>query len=264
MYLRHFGLTHAPLGKDIPTLWDDGNLTPLTERFAWLLDAPGIGLLTGESGVGKTIALRQITTALNPHRYRIVYSADTDFARVDVYRNFALALGLPPVHRRAQLWRELKTHIRDLVDTKQLLPVWILDEAQNLPPEFFRDFASFLNVAFDSRDLLTVWLVGHPSLARLLDHTPYAALHSRLRARVQLDPILDRARFAQLIAHGFQCAGCQHTLLADSGLELLRQASRGNPREASRILDTALRLAAARKLNHLPDEVLQQAIEELR
>jgi type II secretory pathway predicted ATPase ExeA len=46
--------------------------------------------------------------------------------------------------------------------------VWIIDEAQNLPSEFFRDFPAFLNFAFDSRDLISVWLVGHPALAHTL------------------------------------------------------------------------------------------------
>jgi type II secretory pathway predicted ATPase ExeA len=223
-----------------------------------------LGLLTGEPGVGKTAALRQLTAALNPHRFRVIYIAETDFGRVDVYRAFAQALGLPPSYRRAQLWRDLKTHIHDLVNAKQLLPLWILDEAQNLPPEFFRDFPSFLNFAFDSRDLLSVWLVGHPALAQLLERAPYAALHGRLRARVHLAPILERERFAKLVEYGLHSAGCKHTLLADSGLEILRQASRGNPRQASRILNTALHLAVPRGLNHLPDELLQQAIEELR
>jgi type II secretory pathway predicted ATPase ExeA len=264
MYLQHFGLTHPPLGKEVTALWDDGGLAQLGERFAWLLDSPGLGLLTGEPGVGKTAALRQLTAALNPHRFQVIYVAETDFGRVDVYRAFAHAMGLPPSYRRAQLWRDLKTHIHDLVSAKQLLPLWILDEAQNLPPEFFRDFPSFLNFAFDSRDLLTVWLVGHPALAQLLERAPYVALNGRLRARVHLAPILERERFAKLVAHGLQSAGCKHTLLADSGLEILRQASRGNPRQASRILNTALHLAVPRGLNHLPDELLQQAIEELR
>ncbi len=264
MYLHHFGLTHPPLGKEATTLWDDGGLAQLGERFAWLLDSPGLGLLTGEPGVGKTAALRQLTAALNPHRFQVIYVAETDFGRVDVYRAFAQAMGLAPSYRRAQLWRDLKIHIHDLASTKQLLPLWILDEAQNLPPEFFRDFPSFLNFAFDSRDLLTVWLVGHPALAQLLERAPYVALNGRLSARVHLAPILERERFAKLVAHGLQSAGCKHTLLTDSGLEILRQASRGNPRQASRILNTALHLAVPRGLNHLPDELLQQAIEELR
>src|SRR3546814_4625118 len=60
MYLQHFGLRHPPLGKDGVELWDDGGLGHLGERFNWLLQSPGIGLLTGEPGVGKTAALRHL------------------------------------------------------------------------------------------------------------------------------------------------------------------------------------------------------------
>jgi len=272
MYLQHFGLTHAPLAKAISELWDDGTLARIQERFRWLLEAPGIGLLTGESGVGKTAILRQLTQALNPHRYRVIYLAETDFGRTDLYRGLALALGLEPAYRRAQLWRELKLRIQELANTQQQLPVWILDEAQNLPPEFFRDFPAFLNFAFDAHDLMTVWLgeaprrrlVGHPSLAHTLDRAPYAALAGRLQVRMHLKPILERERFAQLIHHALKTAGCPHTLLTDSGLEHLRQASQGLPRQAGRILRTAMRLAVPKGLNHLPDDLLQQAIEELR
>ena len=69
MYLQHFGLRHAPLGKEITDPWDDGVLAHLEQRFDWLLNSPGLGLLTGEPGVGKTVALRSMTGPLNPHRY---------------------------------------------------------------------------------------------------------------------------------------------------------------------------------------------------
>jgi len=264
MYQQHFGLKHAPLGKQTPELWDDGTLSTLQDRFQWLLESPGVGLLTGAAGVGKTAALRQLTHELNPHRYQVIYLAETDFGRLDLYRGLALALGVEPAYRRAQLWRDIKARIQELADGKQILPLWIIDEAQNLPTEFFRDFPAFLNFAFDSRDLMTVWLVGHPLLARTLDRAPYAALASRLQARVQLNPIIERERFKALIDHALQSAGCSHTLLADSGMELLRQASLGLPRHAGRILKTAMQMAVPKGLNHLPDELLQQAIEELR
>jgi len=264
MYLQHFGLAHAPLGKDLAEPWDDGALGTLAQRFEWLLGAPGIGLLTGEPGVGKTAALRRLTRSLNPHRYLVLYQAETDFGRVDLYRGLARALGVEPSYRRAQLWRDIKLRVHELADSKQVTPVWIVDEAHNLPAEFFRDFPAFLNFAFDSRDLLSVWLVGHPALAHMLQRAPYAALAGRIQARVVFKPVVERERFAQLVTHGLTCAGCQHTLLADSGMEILRQASRGLPRQASRILCTAMRLAVPKGLNHLPDELLQQAISELQ
>jgi type II secretory pathway predicted ATPase ExeA len=264
MYRQHFGLTHGPLGKHTQTLWDDGQLAPIRERFGWLLESPGLGLLTGEAGVGKTAVLRSLTEALNPHRYQVIYQSETDFGRLDLYRSLALALGLEPAHRRAQLWRDIKARVQDLSDGKQVLPIWIIDEAQNLPKEFFRDLPAFLNFAFDARDLMTVWLVGLPELAFTLDRAPYAALSSRIQVRLRLDPVLERERFAALVQHALQEAGCGQTLLADSGLELLRQASQGRPRTAGVMLRHALRLAVARGLNHLPDELINQAIEEQR
>jgi type II secretory pathway predicted ATPase ExeA len=264
MYLHHFGLRHAPLGKELTEPWDDGVLAHLKQRFDWLLQTPGIGLLTGEPGVGKTAALRALTGSLNPHRYEVLYQAETDFGRIDIYRGLARALGLEPSYRRAQLWRDIKLRVHELVDTKQVTPVWIIDEAQNLPNEFFRDFPAFLNFAFDSRDLITVWLVGHPALAQTLERAPYAALHSRIQVRVALKPVVERERFTQLIQHALKTAGCQHTMMADSAMETLRQASKGLPRQAGRLLCTAMRLAMLKGLNHLPDEIVAQAIAELQ
>jgi type II secretory pathway predicted ATPase ExeA len=263
MYLQHFGLRHRPLGKESTALWDDGVMAGLGERFTWLLNSPGVGLITGEPGVGKTAALRQLTHDLNPHRYLPIYEAETDFGRLDIYRALARALGVDPGYRRAQVWRDLKTRIIELVDGRQITPVWIIDEAQNLPPEFFRDLPAFLNFAFDARDVMTIWLVGHPALAQTLERAPYAALHSRIQVRIQLRPIIERERFSALINHALKSAGCAHTLIADSGLEILRQASRGLPRQAGRILNNALRLAVPRGLNHLPDDLLQLAIAEI-
>jgi len=111
--------------------------------------------------------------------------------------------------------------------------MWIIDEAQNLPSEFFRDFPAFLNFAFDSRDPMTAWLVGHPSLAHTLNRAPYAALTGRIQVRCQMLPIIERERFAALITHGLTAVGCQHTLLADSGMELVRMVSQGLPRQGA-------------------------------
>ena len=76
--------------------------------------------------------------------------------------------------------------------------------------------------------------------------------------------MVEREPFQRLIAHALTSAGCQHTLLADSGMALRRQASKGLPRQAGRSLCTAMRLARHKGLNPLPDEIGQQAIAELQ
>jgi MSHA biogenesis protein MshM len=264
MYRQHFGLKHAPLGKDCKVLWPHPSLANLKTRFEWLLHSPGLGLLTAEPGLGKTAALRQITDALNPHQYLVRYVAETDFGRLEFYRQLAQTLGLEPSYRRAQLWRDIKNYLADLASQKNILPVLIIDEAQNLPSEFFRDFPSFLNFVFDSKDYITVWLVGHPELTRVIDRPYNAALSSRIQARCTLAAIEDREEFKSFLLHGFQQAGCTMTILSDTAIEMLRMSSKGNPRQAHQIIVNALRLAADKKQNHLPDDIIEEAIEILR
>lgn len=263
MYQQHFGLKNIPLGKNNSSLWMHGDLISLQESFITSLNYPGIGLLTGEPGVGKTAALLNITKNLNPHQYLVIYIAETHFTNFDIYRQLALQLGLVPAHRFSQLWRDVKNHIRERVEHKHSLPVFIIDEAQNLPHDFYRSFPSFLNFDFDAKDMMTVWFVGHPELSKIVDRVAYAALSSRIYFRCQIQPITDRAAFAQLIDHAFKGAGCQTTLLSESGMEIIRIASHGRPRNVHRILTSTMQLAMQKKLNHLPDELIQEAISLL-
>lgn len=264
MYRQHFGITACPLDKGSTSLFDDGQVSQLNERFQWLVDSPGVGLLTGESGVGKTAALRHFTQKLNPHRYRVIYSPDTDCSRRDIYRNLAIELGLEPAYRRTQLWCDLKERILDLADNKQIQLIWVIDEAQNLTTQFFRDFPAFLNFAFDAREVMSVWFVGLPSTAYTIDRATNVALASRIHVRLQLHPIQQQEAFEALVKQAFAEVGCEQTLLSDSGLELLRQASQGKPRQAGQILKAALRLAVPKGLNHLPDDLIAEAVEVLR
>ena len=73
MYQQYFGLKNLPFGKNNSALWIHDDLKILQERFTSSLNYPGIGLLTGEPGVGKTAALHNITKSLNPHQYHVIY-----------------------------------------------------------------------------------------------------------------------------------------------------------------------------------------------
>lgn len=264
MYLQHFGLKHAPLGKQCKVLWDAGQLKELTKKFQWLLDTPGIGLLTAEAGLGKTAMLRSITQSLNPHQYSVVYVAETDFSRLEFYRQLALAFGLQPRFRRTHQWKELKERVIDLMDNKRILPIVIIDEAQNLSHDFWCDLPSFLNFAFDSRDMMTVWFLGHPELDITLGRACYEALYSRIQVRHKLHPIEDKGQFKALVLHGLTEAGCTQTLLSDPGLELIRCACGGKPRLAHQVLVAALRIAAEKNMNHVPDDIIEEAINMLQ
>jgi type II secretory pathway predicted ATPase ExeA len=264
MYRQFFGLKNDPLGKDCSELWDNGQIAGFEKQFKWLLHSPGVGLLISEPGLGKTAMLRHVISTLNPHKYLIYYIAETAFGRLDFYRHLAIQMGLAPSYYRSQLWRDIKGYITQLYTSKNVLPVILIDEAHYLSNEFLRDLPSFINFVIDSKDYVTIWLIGHPELARIVDRPINTALSSRISARYELKPIIDRESFKKMITHAFTQAGCVTTLLTESGIELIRMASKGNPRQANRVIITSLNLATDKNISHLPDDIIKEAIDILK
>jgi len=171
MYRQRFGLTGHPLPKDAhgKTFFDKGpGYKKLDRAFRQLVEDPGLGVLTADAGVGKTAAIRNLCAQLPRPDYLVLYLCDTAVAPLDLYRTLATEIGVRPSHRRAQLCTDIKKALVHLVDERGTSPLIILDEAQHLSDPFLIDLSGFLNFAFDSRDLLTLWLVGLPPLARLL------------------------------------------------------------------------------------------------
>lgn len=260
-----FGLTGYPLPKNAQgkTFFDKSPAYGRFQRcFQQLIDDPGLGVLSADAGVGKTSAIRNSCSYLPKPDYLVVYFCDTSVSPFELYRTLASELGVRPSHRRGQLWADLKKTLIHLVDERNTAPVLVIDEAHHLPDAFFFDLPGFLNFAFDSRNLLTLWLVGLPPLVRRLNMHQHAALATRIAATVRLDP-LDRDAFAAAVDHAFKAVGATQKLLSDQALEMLFRASHGVLRVASKVLRTALRVASTRGQTFIDEHVLQAAIDEV-
>lgn len=266
-YLDRFGLSHSPLPRDAcgPTFYEQGDdYARIARVFRWLTDEPGLGLLVGDAGVGKTATLRHLCAQLPRPRHRVLYLCDSTLTPTGIYRALAGELGLRPHHRRGTLWQDLKRALLHLVDEEGIAPVLVLDEAQHLSDAFLQEIAAFLNYAFDSRDLLTLWLVGLPVLHRRLQMQHHAALAMRIIAPCHIQPRLDRAAFVNMIEHALRTAGATRNLLSEPATELLFRACRGLPRLASNLLRAALHVADQRDQAFLDETVMISAIADLR
>jgi MSHA biogenesis protein MshM len=262
---HRFNITHYPLPKDAQgkTFYDKApSYDRLARAFRQLLDEPGLGILTADAGVGKTASIRNICMPLPRPDYLVLYFCDTTVSPLDLYRALASELGVRLSHRRGQLWADIKKALVHMVDERNTSPVVVIDEAQHLSDSFLLDLSGFLNFAFDTRDLLTLWLVGLPPLARRLHMTQHAALATRIAAEVRLDP-LDRDAFTAAVEHALKAAGATQKILSDPAAEMLFRTSRGVLRVAARLLRTALRVAHARGQSFIDEPTLQGALDEL-
>ena len=127
-----FGMKALPLprGAAGESFFDgDPHYERLARAFAWLAAEPGIGVVTGEPGVGKTAAMRHLCRSLPASEHRVVYLCDCAVKPLDLYRMLAAELGLRP-SPRAQIVSDIKAALVSLVDEHGVVPIVILDEAQ--------------------------------------------------------------------------------------------------------------------------------------
>ncbi|MBK8265680.1 MAG: ATP-binding protein [Nannocystis sp.] len=162
---ERFGMHTAPLprGAAGESFFErDPHYQRLARAFCWLATEPGLGVLTGEPGVGKSAAIRHLCRALHPDEHRVLYLSDCAVKPLDLYRMLAAELGLRP-SARAQIVADIKRALVTLVDERGIVPVVVLDEAQGLRDELLHELHGLCSLDFDGRDYLTLWLVGHPS-----------------------------------------------------------------------------------------------------
>ena len=216
-YLQRFNLAHHVFPQDASgrNFFETPGYPRLKQRFKLLCQEPGLGILSADVGVGKTSAMRNLCNALPRPDYQVVYLCDTAVSPLDLYRQLALELGVKPSHQRAQLWLDLKRTLAHMVDDQGIQPLLIIDEAQHLSDRFLTDLSGFLNVAMDSRNLLTLWLVGQPRLLSVLKMKCHAALASRIVTRVCLEPLLEREVFQAFLEHGLKAAGAESNIVSD-------------------------------------------------
>jgi MSHA biogenesis protein MshM len=125
----HFGMRGAPLprGAAGESCFDgDPHYQRLARAFAWLAAEPGVGVVVGEPGVGKSSAMRHLCRALPANEHRVIYLSDCAVKPLDLDRMLAAELGLRP-GPRAQIVTDIKQALVSLVDERGIVPVIVLE-----------------------------------------------------------------------------------------------------------------------------------------
>jgi type II secretory pathway predicted ATPase ExeA len=264
-YRQRFDLAHDPMPRDASgktCFVDSDDFGGIARVFSWLNAEPGLGLLTGEAGSGKTTLMRHLCDLLPAPENRVLYVCNTAVSPTAVYRELAHTLGLKPAFRRDALWRQIKAEVQRLFEVESIVPLLVIDEAQHLCDDFLHDLAGFLNFAFDRRDLMTVWLVGLPSLRTRLDRADHRALQSRIISPNRLEA-RSRQDLRAMICHGLEVAGGSTKIVSDGALEVLYRVSRGMPRVAAHLLRASLMLAHDKDQNFVDEDTVLGACDDL-
>ncbi len=248
------GLKWNPFSPDVPT--EALLVTPKLEHFGWRVEhlarEGGFALITGEPGLGKSVALRLLAERLAAHRDLALGILTRPQSGIpDFYRELGDLFGvqLSP-HNRWAGARVLRERWQDHIATSLLRPVLFVDEAQEMKPPVLNELRLLCAAALDARALLTVVLSGDPRLPEKFRAPELLPLGSRIRVRLTLHPATPQ-ELGECLRHALAQAG-NSKLMTDELVITLAEHAAGNHRilmtMAGELLDAAIQ-AGARQLD---------------
>jgi general secretion pathway protein A len=239
--LRAWGLMRVPFApdeKDTFPARSHQEILPLLDATAALR---GVMALTGPPGTGKSTLLKSWLRGLDPKRHLPILITQSSLSATGVLEILLSKLGERPHFKRSANFLALEKHLADIDPLTLLL---ILDDAQNYPAPALEEIRMLLGLGGRQRSAFALILLGDDYLLGSLRLSVQRALFSRVSAAHQLQP-LPREEIAPYLNWHISRAGLDREIFAPAAIDLLAEASEGNPRTLN-LLAQAAWIAAAR------------------
>src|SRR6478736_4216360 len=101
----HYGFTRMPFGRNLAPgmLHRHRGHSEAIARISWCVDQHALGVITGEVGAGKTVAVRAATAALDTSRHVIIYLPNPSVGVRGMLHHIVATLGQLPSFYTATL-----------------------------------------------------------------------------------------------------------------------------------------------------------------
>jgi len=262
-YRDFYGLTGRPFGKippqNRPYLY--AQLDELIDHFEVILEDGGIGVLTGEVGIGKTTAIRTFLSKLDQGAYHLFYIGNTRHPRA-ILRALIESFGASSPHLKADMLFAAGKLISRAFIERRIRTVCVIDEVHLIEDTFIEDLRLLTNFEMDSLDPLALILVGHPSLRARLRQPIHAALADRLTLQYRLEGLSAEETLHYIDEH-MQQAGAQKGIFQPKAAYAIFDYAQGIPRRINRIALMCLLKGVAPKINPITAEHVAHVIASL-
>jgi len=244
MYERYYGLQERPfdLSPNPRFLFlSNRHREALAHLRYGLTGRPGLTVLIGEAGTGKTTLIRTALHSANGSRSGIVHLSNPTLTRTEFYEYLAAGFGFSgdAALSKTRFLRELECAIASRAKDNGVL-VLIVDEAQSLPHELLEEIRLLSNIDTPAGQSLAVVLVGQPELAVRLNDPTLRQLKQRIALRCELTPFDVRETAAYIAARVRVAGGNAEFLFTRDAVIAIHAHAKGIPRTISVICDNAL------------------------
>jgi type II secretory pathway predicted ATPase ExeA len=263
-WATHFGFTKLPFSKTISAkdLLDRASHQEAVARIRFCIGESLLGVITGEVGVGKTVAVRAAMNQLDHAAHHVVYVANPTVGTRGLYVTIVRALGAVPRGFTAELVAQTQSLLAAEEHERRRRVVLVIDESHLLLPDQLEAIRLLTNADMDAATSCSLLLVGQPTLARQLRMGIFAALDQRIATRYQIAP-MDLSESAEYLRHHLALVGRTDPLFADDAIARLHKASLGLPRMLNNAATAALIAATTAGKALVDDDCAKKAVAEL-
>lgn len=256
--LALYGLKYNPFLPDVPI----GALYsyPKLENFCWRIEHSfiregGFALVSGDPGMGKSVALRLLAERLKSVRDVQVGVVSHPTARLsDFYRELGDVFGVSlSAHNRWHSFKNLRERWLHHVESTLLRPVLFIDEAQEMPMTVLNELRLLTSTQFDSRLLLSVILAGDQRLNDKLRRDELLPLGSRIRVRFNAE-YASTEQLMQCLQHLLTDAGNPQLMTKDL-MQTLCDHSMGNYRVLCTMANELLAVAEQQEKGQIDEKL---------
>ena len=242
--LAWFGLKNFPFDKNLKTqeTLDTESLKECTARLDYIKRRGGILLLTGDPGVGKTLALRRYVDSLNENLFKPYYTPLSTLSRADLLYHLNRLLGLPPRLSKSAVYGQIQKALLESKESSGKTVFLLIDEAHLLQTGPLEELRLLTNFKMDSYDPFVLVLSGQSDLRRTMEFAVMEPLNQRIAIRYHM-PGLTPQETKLYVTHHLKLAGAKEPLLDEPALEAVHQVSFGIPRKIGTLVEQALTFA---------------------
>jgi len=259
-----FGFTRTPFGRDLAPgmLHRHTSHGEAVARIGWCITEHRIGVITGEVGAGKTVAVRASLAGLDPTRHTIIYLPNPTVGVRGIHHQIVAALGHRPLTHHATLVPQTVDALAVEQVERGRTPVLVIDEAHLLDHDQLESIRMLTNHDMDSSSPFACLLVGQPTLRRRMKLGVLAALDQRIGLRYAMPPMTPEETGSYL-RHHVTLAGRSDTLFSEDATALIHQTSRGYPRAVNNLALQALVAAFAANKAIVDESSTRAAVAEV-
>jgi type II secretory pathway predicted ATPase ExeA len=242
--LAWFGLKRFPFDKNIKPhdALDTDSLKESMARLDYIKLRGGILLLTGDPGVGKTLALRRYVQSLNENLFKTFYTPLSTLSRSDLLYHLNRLLGLPPRLSKSAIYGQIQQALLESKEQLGKTVLIIIDEAHLLQNGPLEELRLLTNFKMDSYDPFILILAGQSDLRRVMDFAVMEPFNQRIAIRYHM-PGLSPDESKHYVTHHLKLAGAKEPILDEKALDAVHEVSFGIPRKIGTVTEQALTYA---------------------